>query len=118
MLITTKETDEYYFEEGCYILELSNSECDDAVSIARARVEAGQCTKWHSLIDTVERYVIVSGSGRVEVGQEEAKIVNTGDVVLISAGLRQRIHNTGDEDLVFMAICTPRFLKENYRSLE
>jgi hypothetical protein len=27
---------------------------------------------------------------------------------------RQRIHNPGPDDLVFLVICTPRFLPENY----
>jgi mannose-6-phosphate isomerase-like protein (cupin superfamily) len=27
----------------------------------------------------------------------------------------QRVTNTGEEDLVFLAICTPRFRPENYR---
>jgi mannose-6-phosphate isomerase-like protein (cupin superfamily) len=39
------------------------------------------------------------------------------DVVSIPAGVRQRISNTGIDDLVFLAICTPRFVKENYVEL-
>ena len=31
------EEDEYFFEEGCYILELANRADDPAVSVARAR---------------------------------------------------------------------------------
>lgn len=109
---------EYYFDEGCYINELSNTENDPAVSIARARVAPGVVTRWHRLRDTVERYVILSGKGRVEVGDLPAQDVSAGAVVVIPAQCRQRIANTGAEDLVFLAICSPRFLREAYEDLE
>src|SRR5919198_601507 len=59
---------EYYTDERCDILELSNSVDDPAVSIARARVAPGVTTRWHRLAGTTERYVIVEGRGRAEVG--------------------------------------------------
>ena len=102
-------SEEYYFNEGCYITELSNSHDDPSVSIARARVEAGETTRWHSLHGITERYVIIEGSGLVEVGDIEAVSVATGDVVIIPPGVRQRINNNGEQSLVFLAICSPRF---------
>lgn len=105
---------EYYFEEGCFINELSNEPYDAAVSIARARVEPGRTTRWHYLEGTTERYVIISGTGMVETGEQPSAPVSAGDVVLIQPGVRQRISNTGEDDLVFLAICSPRFLPENY----
>lgn len=105
---------EYYFVEGCYINELSNSADDPAVSIARARVLPGVSTRWHRLRDIVERYVVLAGTGRVEVGELPAQEVRVGSVVLIPALCRQRITNVGDEDLVFLAICSPRFQPEAY----
>jgi len=107
--------DEYYFEEGCHIIETSNSKDDEEVSIARARVEKGQRTKWHYLEDTSERYVILAGNGLVEVGTEAPCPVALGDVVIVPANTRQRIENTGQADLVFLAICSPRFQRKNYR---
>lgn len=109
---------EYFFEEGCYIIELHNSEDDPALSIARARVAPGKSTRWHQLLGTLERYQILSGCGEVEVGNLQATEVNAGDTVIIPAGIRQRIHNRGDDDLIFLALCTPRFLPENYQDLE
>jgi len=106
---------EYYFEEGCYITELANSADDPALSIARARVEPGVTTRWHRLRATTERYVLLEGSGRVEVG-DSIRIVEPGDVVLIPPMVRQRISNVGKADLVFLAICTPRFRRENYEN--
>jgi len=107
---------EYYFKEGCHIIEVSNSDSDAETSIARARVEVGQQTQWHWLQDTTERYVILEGTGSVEVGDEPATLVCEGDVVIIPAGIRQRIRNTGSQDLVFLAVCTPPFTAEKYFS--
>ena len=108
---------EYFTEELCHIIELSNSNTDEDVSIAQARVEPGVSTRWHRLKNTVERYYIISGEGQVEVGDLPAQQVKAGDVVLIPALCKQRIHNTGDIDLIFLAICSPRFLQENYEDL-
>jgi mannose-6-phosphate isomerase-like protein (cupin superfamily) len=109
---------EYYTDENCHILELSNRADDPAVSIARARVAPGETTHWHRLTGIEERYVILEGRGRVEVGDRVAEDVNAGDVVRIPAGYRQRIGNTGRADLVFLAVCTPRFVRSAYEDLE
>ena len=110
--------DEFFINEGCHIIELSNSSQDADVSIAQARVAPGVTTHWHRLIDTIERYVIISGTGQVEVGDLAATEVNPGDVVLIPSLCRQRISNIGDQDLVFLAICSPRFASSCYEDLE
>ena len=110
--------DEFYTDEKCYITELSNSPDDPNVSIARARVEPGVTTRWHRLRETVERYCIISGKGRVEIGDLAPQEVTAGDTVLIPSMCRQRITNTGTEDLVFMAICTPRFTIDAYEDIE
>ena len=44
--------------------------------------------------------------------------VNPGDTVVIPAGMRQRIRNSGEEELIFLALCTPRFVPEHYQDLE
>ncbi len=105
---------EYFFEEGCHIIEISNSISDEQASIAQATVKPGKLTRWHHLKDTFERYVLVSGEGQVEVGDHAPVKVTAKDVVLIPPNTRQRIKNTGNEDLIFLAICTPRFRQENY----
>ncbi|SMF09058.1 Cupin domain-containing protein [Alteromonadaceae bacterium Bs31] len=112
---TYKPESEYFFEEGCFIVELHNSPDDPQVSVARARVSPGETTQWHSLEDTWERYVIQAGIGQVEVGELAVTKVQQGDVVVIPPGVPQRISNCGDEDLVFLAICSPRFEACNYR---
>jgi mannose-6-phosphate isomerase-like protein (cupin superfamily) len=105
-------------EERCHILELSNDDSDPAMSIARARVGPGVTTRWHRVRDTVERYVILDGVGRMEVGDYPPQEVQAGDVVMIPPSVRQRIANAGEGDLVFLAICTPRFCPEAYEDAE
>ena len=116
-ILKANEADEYYFEEGCFILELSNSLADPDVSIARARVKAGVTTKLHRLKGVVERYVILSGIAKVEVAELEPQQVSAGDVVIIPSLCPQRITNIGTEDLVFLAICTPRFTEKVYENI-
>ena len=109
-------TKEFVTQENCFILELANDASDPDVSIARARVRPGVSTTWHRLEGIVERYVIVRGKGRVEVGDLPPTLVSEGDVVRIPANMPQRITNIGDEDLVFLCVCTPRFDQSAYIS--
>jgi mannose-6-phosphate isomerase-like protein (cupin superfamily) len=109
---------EFATGEHCFITELANDECDSAVSIARARVEPGVTTARHKLRDTAERYIMVSGEGRVEVGDLEPSMVTAGDVMYIPPDTPQRITNTGDTDLIFFAVCSPRFTPDCYIGLE
>ena len=101
--------------ERCFIAEIWNDESDPAVSVARARVAPGVTTELHSL-DVDERYVIAAGRGVVQVGELRAA-VEPGDVVVIPAGVPQRIANEGGEDLVFYCVCTPPFRPEGYTPL-
>ena len=96
---------------------MSNSDADDTLSIARARVEPGVTTAWHRVRNTAERYLILAGTGEVELEGRPSESVGPGDVVLIPPGLGQCITNSGDEDLVFLALCTPRFRQANYETV-
>jgi mannose-6-phosphate isomerase-like protein (cupin superfamily) len=74
----------------------------------------GVTTRLHRLDGVAERYVILAGSGRVQVGDLPVQEVRPGAVVLIPPGCPQRITNTGFGDLVFLAICSPRFTPAVY----
>lgn len=115
-ILKANEDDEYYFDEGCFILELANTAADADVSIARARVRPGVTTQLHRLQGVVERYVLVSGIGQVHVADVQAT-VTAGDVVLIPPGCPQQITNIGTEDLVFLAVCSPRFRHALYEQV-
>lgn len=109
---------EYWFEEGCHIQEVGNTPDDPDVSIARARVAPGARTRWHRLEGISERYLVIEGSGTVEIGGLNPTVVGAGDLVLIPPGVPQRITNNGDGDLIFYAICSPRFSPDRYRDVE
>ena len=110
--------EEFYTSEKCYITELSNTPEDPDVSIAQVRVEPGVTTRWHRLKGTSERYFIINGSGLVEVGKLPPQEVTAGNIVLIPPMCRQRVTNTGAEDLVFLAICSPRFSQDVYEDID
>lgn len=118
LILKADENKEYYFEEGCFILELSNTPADADVSIARARVKSGVTTQLHQLQGVVERYVLLSGSARVAIGGLVPQTVTAGDVVIIPPQCPQQITNIGKDDLVFLAICSPRFTRQVYEKLE
>ncbi|MFC1755540.1 cupin domain-containing protein [Thermoproteota archaeon] len=109
---------EYFTPERCHILESSNSTNDKELSIARARVESGITTAFHYLDGVTERYIITQGYGRVQVGNQPTIEVGVGDVVIIPPNTRQRITNIGETDLIFYALCTPRFKEDSYYSEE
>jgi mannose-6-phosphate isomerase-like protein (cupin superfamily) len=110
---------EFFTEERCHITELSNDGADPELSIARVRVEPGVTTCWHRLKHNHERYVITAGEGRMEVGDLPPQQVGPGDVVLIPKCCPQRIANTSQEnDLIFLAICTPAFEVNSYEDVE
>jgi len=109
--------DEFWTTERCYITELLNRRQTPEVSIARTRVEPDVTTELHSL-SVAEWYVIEAGTGLMTVGEESPRRVAAGDVVCIPKELPQKIFNDGENDLIFLCICTPRFSLECYTSLE
>jgi len=106
---------EFATPERCFIVETLSQ---PSLSVARARVEPGVTTAWHSVDGTIERYVMAEGRGRMCIGDEPPQEVGPGDLVTIPAGVRQRISNIDDRDLIFYCLCTPRFEQKNYRALE
>ena len=114
---SSTRTKEFNFKEGCYIEEWHNSAEDPDMSIARVRVEPNAETRLHSISDTSERYIILAGQAEVTVNQKR-RLVKEGDVVVIPAGVPQKIFNSLGEDLVFLAVCQPRFQENNYQDLE
>ncbi|HVU33595.1 MAG TPA: cupin domain-containing protein [Opitutaceae bacterium] len=108
---------EYFTAERCYITELHNSPDDPGCSVARARVLPGVTTQRHALHGVAERYVVIEGTGRVEVGGV-AVDVGPSSVVSIPADVSQRVTNTGTGDLVFLCVCEPRFTPEAYLNLD
>jgi mannose-6-phosphate isomerase-like protein (cupin superfamily) len=112
------ESDEFFTDERCHILETWNDARDPGVSVARARVEPGVTTELHVLDGVAERYLVTQGVGEMELDGQSSGTVGPGDFVYIPAGVPQRVRNTGSEDLIFYCICTPAWREGVYRSLE
>ena len=55
-----------------------------------------------------------SFKGMVKVGNLKPTEVVAGDIVVIPAGVTQKITNIGETDLVFHCICAPRFTSDSY----
>ncbi len=116
-IIKTADAEEFLTRERCFIRELTNTADISEFSLAVARVEPGVTTELHSL-DVDEWYILRVGRGTIEVGDDDPAVVGPGDIVAIPAGTPQRIRNDGDEDLVFLCLCLPRFRAEGYQALE
>jgi len=115
-IIKAQTPHQYLTPEHCYIAE---NHSDPAVSIARATIKPGVTTKAHHLINGVkEIYIITNGKGTVYIGDLEPTEVTVGDVVVIPPQTSQKVTNTGDTDLIFYCVCTPRFTQECYVDLE
>ncbi|MGA2682519.1 MAG: cupin domain-containing protein [Candidatus Bathyarchaeia archaeon] len=86
----------------------------EGISIEQARIKPGITTIAHHLVGVNEIYLITSGEAQVDVGNIKPTKVTHGDLVVIPAGVSQRISNIGKTDLVFYCICTPKFSAECY----
>jgi mannose-6-phosphate isomerase-like protein (cupin superfamily) len=80
-------------------------------SLAHAIIRPGQRSIRHFLTDRSEVYYLLSGRGRMHIN-DEAREVAAGDALLIPPGAIQFLENTGDEDLVFLAIVEPAWQPE------
>ena len=81
-------------------------------SIAHAIVPRGEKSLPHRLKSSSEVYYILSGSGKMHIG-DESESVCSGQAVYIPPGDVQYIENTGDLDLVFLAIVSPEWSFED-----
>jgi mannose-6-phosphate isomerase-like protein (cupin superfamily) len=116
-LIRAGNEAEFPTRERIFITERLNDPGIRDLSLADARLEPGVTTELHRLT-VKEWYVIQHGAGLMEVGGGEPFEVSFGDIVVIPAGISQRITNTGDADLRFQCVCMPRFTEDSYESLE
>jgi mannose-6-phosphate isomerase-like protein (cupin superfamily) len=111
-IVKAQTPHEYLTSERCYIAE---NHSDPTVSIARATIKSGVTTKAHHLKDGVQEiYIITNGKGVVHIGGLEPTEVTVGDVVVIPPLTSQKVTNTGEKDLVFYCVCTPRFTEDCY----
>jgi quercetin dioxygenase-like cupin family protein len=117
MYFKTDKKQEFYTDEKCFITEILNTPKVEGMSVAQARVEPGVTTQNHTL-DFDEAYYILKGKGEMQINNGEVRIITSGDLAYISKHSTQRITNIGQDDLVFLCLCTPRFVPDGYESKE
>ncbi|MGI8593154.1 MAG: cupin domain-containing protein [Solirubrobacteraceae bacterium] len=81
-------------------------------SLAEATVGQGAATAEHYHRETEELYFLLEGSGRMRVGDAERDVA-AGDCVVIPAGERHKLCNTGDGPLRLLCCCVPAYADED-----
>jgi mannose-6-phosphate isomerase-like protein (cupin superfamily) len=77
-------------------------------SLAEEVLPPGAAVGRHHHHTTEEVYYILSGSGRMTVGDEE-RAVAAGDAVFIPRGTTHTLANTGPEAMVLLLVCGPAY---------
>jgi mannose-6-phosphate isomerase-like protein (cupin superfamily) len=115
--VKSDEAAEFWTDERCFITELCNTGYAPGGSLAIARVEPGVTTQLHFLTGLTETYVVIEGSGLMEVDGNRFNIA-AGDQVVIPPGISQRVTALGESDFRCYCLCTPRFCADSYVNLE
>jgi mannose-6-phosphate isomerase-like protein (cupin superfamily) len=97
-------------KDGSEIRELlaHRNSCIRLQSLAEARLPPGGQTTPHYHPKTEEIYYILSGNGRMQIG-DEVRPVGPGDAIAIPPGAIHTIENTGAEVLKFLCCCAPAY---------
>ncbi len=99
------------------VLHPKNEALPITYSLAHASLAPGASSYPHILEKQNELYIFLKGSGQVFIGAESSP-ATAGDVVLVPAGQKQYVHNSGAEELVFLCIVDPPWTKEDEVILE
>ncbi|MGH3033203.1 MAG: cupin domain-containing protein [Gaiellaceae bacterium] len=81
-------------------------------SLAEATLAPGEATDRHYHARTEEIYVVLAGSGEMEV-EGERRAVGSGDAILIPAGARHQIRAAAAAELRFLCCCAPPYADED-----
>jgi mannose-6-phosphate isomerase-like protein (cupin superfamily) len=105
--------------DGSVVRELAHPTSSDAraQSVAEATVPAGSSTHLHLHRRSEEIYLFTAGSGRMQLGEEEAPVA-AGDLVVVPPGTPHRLHAGGEEPLVLLCCCSPPYSEEDTELLE
>ena len=91
-------------------IEMINAETSGSskISFAKLIIEPGERSRRHFHKETEEIYYILSGQGRVEIGNETFDI-GPGHAIFLPINVSHQIFNTGDRKLVFVCADAPVF---------
>jgi mannose-6-phosphate isomerase-like protein (cupin superfamily) len=97
--------------DGSHLCELLHPYRDPAkvplgYCISHAFICPGDRSCPHRLKNSSEVYYILSGTGRIHVGEDES-MVSSGTLVYIPPGEVQSMENCGEDDLTFLVIVEP-----------
>lgn len=81
-------------------------------SLAEASLPAGGSTRRHYHARTEEIYVVLEGSGEMEVGGDRQDVV-VGDAILIPPGAWHEIRAGDGGELRFLCCCAPPYSDED-----
>ncbi len=100
----------YATKDGSMIKELMHPEVhgNRRQSLAEAAIPVGFTTLLHTHGTSEELYHIISGNGRMRLGDETFEVTE-GDTVCIPPGTPHRIENTGNVTLKVLCCCSPPY---------
>lgn len=81
---------------------------DQPLSITIVEAAPGSQQPLHAHPESTQVYLVIEGSGRMIVDEEEADVTR-GSMVCIPPGARHAIHNTGNRALTYVSATTPPF---------
>ena len=81
-------------------------------SLAEEMLPPGRAVTPHHHRELEEIYYILSGRGRMTVGEESSEVA-AGDAVYVPRGHRHTLENTGDEPIRLLVVCGPAFFYED-----
>jgi mannose-6-phosphate isomerase-like protein (cupin superfamily) len=92
-------------KDGSTIRELHHTAVQ---SLAEATLEPGQATQRHYHRTSEEIYVVVKGSGALEVDGQSRR-VRPGEAILIPPGAWHQLENDGTSELRILCCCAPPY---------
>ncbi len=109
----------YVTKDGSTIRELMHPAVhgNHAQSLAEASIPPGARTLLHRHRQTEELYHILSGDGRMTLG-DAVFLVRAGDTVCIQPGTPHRLENIGRDALRLLCCCSPAYAHEDTDLLE
>jgi mannose-6-phosphate isomerase-like protein (cupin superfamily) len=112
--VRLEDRESFITADGSSIRELAGIPSANAVnqSLAEATVPPGGETVEHYHRTSEEIYYFTSGTGRMQLGDDEAD-VSAGDTVVIAPGTRHKLFNPGAEPLVLLCCCAPAYSDED-----
>jgi mannose-6-phosphate isomerase-like protein (cupin superfamily) len=101
---------EYITKDGSAIRELMHPGVhgNEGLSLAEARISAGETTCEHYHNNSEEIYLVMAGTGLMKRADERI-VVEKGDCLAIMPGEVHSLKNNGDTDLVVLCCCTPAY---------